>query len=145
MIRSHKMVRHTQTNPQMCLTITWNIAFMKYAPPPPPPPPCRTLGQGVYEILKFLFFLVLNFRGGCLLRGVYFLGKVQFILCLSHFEMQDLKNSKIFAYSTLNIHIFKFNMDAWLHVDIDFNTKSKFSCSRFFSLQVGSQNQPNTC
>ena len=59
----------------------------------------------------------------------------------SHFETQDFKNPKFFTCSALifNIHIFRFNMDAGLQVDIYFNTESKFycSCSCFFSLLSG--------
>ena len=54
----------------------------------------------------------------------------------SHFETQDFKNPKFFTCSTLifSIHIFRFDMDAGLQVDIYFNTESKFycSCSCFF-------------
>ena len=72
--------------------------------------------------------------------GVYFIGGGQFILRpFSHFEMQDFKNSKLFACSALisNILIFRFMMDAGPQVDIDFNTK--FSClsSCFFSPLTG--------
>ena len=44
-----------------------------------------------------------------------------------------------------SIHIFRFKTDAGLQVDTDFNTESKFSfsSSSFFSLLVGTQNQPN--
>ena len=68
---------------------------------------------------------------------LYFLGGGQFILRLfSRFEMQNFRNSKLFACSALifNIYIFRFKMDAGLRVDTDFNTESKFSClsSNFF-------------
>ena len=63
--------------------------------------------------------------------GVYFIGGGQFIL-----------HTLLF-----NIHIFRFKLDAGLQVDIDFNTESKFSCSRnslFLPLSsVSPQNQPN--
>ena len=55
------------------------------------------------------------------------------------FEMEDFKSSEILACGALifNIHIFRFKIDAWLQVDIDFNTESKFSCLRavFFTAQ----------
>ena len=63
---------------------------------------------------------------------MYFLGGGQFILRLfSRFEMQNFRNSKLFACSALifNIYIFRFKMEAGLRVDTDFNTESKFSCS----------------
>ena len=74
--------------------------------------------------------------------GVDFMEAGWFILHpFSHFETQDFKNPKFFTCSTLifNIHIFRFNMDAGLQVDIYFNTESKFycSCSCFFSLLSG--------
>ena len=67
------------------------------------------------------------------MSGIYFLRGGQFILHpFSHFEMQDLKNSKTFACCTLifNIYIFRFKMDAGLQVDIDFNNESKFPRSK---------------
>ena len=55
------------------------------------------------------------------------------------FEMEDFKSSEILACGALifNIHILRFKIDAWLQVDIDFNTESKFSCLRavFFTAQ----------
>ena len=74
--------------------------------------------------------------------GVDFMEGGWFILHpFSHFETQDFKNPKFFTCSALifNIHIFRFNMDAGLQVDIYFNTESKFycSCSCFFSLLSG--------
>ena len=59
--------------------------------------------------------------------------------------MQDFKNSKIFVCGALifNIHIFRFKMDAGLHLDIDFNTESKFSCSRSsFFLPLSGPSKP---
>ena len=48
------------------------------------------------------------------MRGVSFLGGGQFILCpLSHLEMQDLKNSKLFACSAL-FSIFTFSDLRWM-------------------------------
>ena len=71
--------------------------------------------------------------GGCPIRGLCFFGGGPLILCpFSHIEMQHFKNSEIFASDALifNIHIFRFKVHAGLQVDIDFNTESKFSCSR---------------
>ena len=78
-------------------------------------------------------------------RGLYFLGGGQFILRpFSHFKKQALKNSSISACGALvfNLHIFRFKTDAELQVNIDFNTESKFFCSRssLFSPLSGQSN-----
>ena len=63
------------------------------------------------------------------------------------FWNSNFQRFKIFSCGalTINIHIFRFKMDAGLHIDIDFNTESKCFCSRssFFQPSVGPQNQPN--
>ena len=70
-------------------------------------------GRGKLEFSNFLFWgevKIFDFRG------------CQFILSpFSRFEMQDFKNSKMFACDALifNIHIFRFKMNAGLEVDID--------------------------
>ena len=79
---------------------------------------------------------------------VYFLGRRQFVLCpFSHFEMQDFKNSKLFACSTpiFNIHIFRFKIDALLEIDADFTMNPNFLDQGAVSFHplVGTQNQPN--
>ena len=84
--------------------------------------------------------------GGCPIRGLCFFGGGPLILCpFSHTEMQYFKNSEIFACDALifNIYIFRFKIHAELQVDIDFNTESKFSCSRssFFSPLSGHSKQ----
>ena len=91
------------------------------------------------------FFLISG--GGCPMRGrgLYFLGGGQFILRpFSHFKKQVLKNSSISACGALvfNLHIFRFKTDAELQVNIDFNTESKFFCSRssLFSPLSGQSN-----
>ena len=103
-----------------------------------------------FGILSFLgevkIFLI---SGGLFYDGggrLYLLEGGHFILCpFYHFELQDCKNSKIFACDALiiNFHIFRFTMDAGFEVDIHFNTESKFPCSRssFFSPSLGTQNQ----
>ena len=68
-------------------------------------------------------------------EGVHSLGGGQFILhpC-SHFEKQHFKNSKILVCSALifNIHIFRFETDAGLQVDIE----SKFFLFNCFSFYL---------
>ena len=55
--------------------------------------------------------------------------------------MQDFKISKVFDCGALifNIHISRFKIHSGFQLDIDFNTESKFSCSRinFFSILSG--------
>ena len=76
------------------------------------------------EVKIFLISGRLSYDG-----GLYFWGGCQFSLCpCSHFEMQDFKNSKIFAFGALifNILIFKFNIDAGVPVDIDLILNQNF-------------------
>ena len=61
------------------------------------------------------------------MRGVYFLGGCQFILCpFSHFEMQDYKIQNACSTLIFNIHTFRFKMDAGLQVDVSFTLNLNF-------------------
>ena len=90
--------------------------------------------------VEFKIFLISGRKRG---GGVLFLRvkSVHFLSIFSFWNAQDFKNSKLFVCSALifNIPIFRFKMDAGLQVDFEFNTKSKFFCSRssFFSLLSG--------
>ena len=118
----HKFIvaKHTAhksfSNCALCFT-TYNIVYT----------PCYSWQEGGswnFQIFcsggrsKFLISGV-----GCPMWGkLYYLGESQFILSpFSRFEMQDFKNSKMFACDALifNIHIFRFKMNAGLEVDID--------------------------
>ena len=101
------------------------MVYIVCTPPPTPRAKVRRRNWN-FEFLGRSKFLI---SGG---GRLYFLGGGQFILRLfSRFEMQNFRNSKLFACSALifNIYIFRFKMDAGLRVDTDFNTESKFSCS----------------
>ena len=108
--------------------------------------------EGGVGILEFGVFwevkIFLTSGGSSPMRGRYISQRKvsSFFVNFLILKCKISKIQNIFAYCALifNIHIFRFKADVELQVDIDFNTESKFSCSRsiFFSPLSG-HSKPN--